>query len=96
MDTFQKYGYGYLVLHLLVDLTLAIMLYLKPGMEPIAVMLLLACLVFATFQFFGIKNEQFSGRHGARVGRITEPIGYWIGFVIWVIAHVAFTVMLAI
>jgi len=55
-----------------------------------------ACFVFALFLFFGIKNEQFRGRYGSVSYRWRDPVAYWIGFALFIIVYLIFTVLMAL
>jgi hypothetical protein len=96
MHHFKFYAYGYLALHVLIDFILAVRLYYRVGTLVLSVILMSACCVFALFLFFGIKNEQFRGRHGSVGYRWRDPVAYWVGFALFVIAHLIFTVLMVL
>jgi hypothetical protein len=96
MDHFKLYAYGYLALHVLIDLILAVRLYYRIETPVVSIILMSACLVFALFLFFGIKNEQFRGRHDTVGYRWRDPVAYWIGFALYVIVHLIFTITMAL
>ena len=96
MDHFKLYAYSYLALHVLIDLILAVRLFYRVGTPALSIILMSACFVFALFLFFGIKNEQFRRRHGSVGYRWRDPVAYWIGFALFVIAHLIFTVIMAL
>ena len=96
MYHFKSYAYGYLALHVLIDFILAVRLYYRVETLVLSIVLMSACSVFALFLYFGIKNEQFRGRYGTVVHRWSAPVAYWIGFALFVIAHLIFTVIMAL
>ena len=96
MDLFQRYAYVYLALHVFVDLILAARMYHRLGTPAPSVGFMFACCVLSSFLYFGIRNEQLPGRYGTRAGRWRDPVAYWIGFALLIIAHLIFTVMMAL
>jgi hypothetical protein len=96
MDHFKAYAYGYLGLHLLIDFILAIRIYYRIGMPVVSILFMSACFVLALLLFFGIKNERFRGRYGTVAYRWRDPLGYWVGFILFIIAHLIFTVIMVL
>jgi len=96
MDRFQRYAYVYLALHVLVDLVLAARMYYRLGTAAPSVGFMFACCILSLFLYFGIRNEQLRGRYGTRAYRWRDPVAYWIGFALLVIAHLIFTVTMAL
>jgi len=93
---FKPFAYSYLALHVLIDFILAVRMYYRVGTAAPSVAFMFAGCVLSLFLFFGIKNEQLPGRYGIRVNMWDEPVAYWIGFVLLVLAHLIFTVTMTL
>ena len=91
-ERFKLYAFVFLAVRVLIDLTLAGIMYVQEGTLVFSFVFLPICCVFYLFLFFGFRNEEFRGRYGSRVILWREPVGYWfvVGFL--VLFHLFITV----
>lgn len=90
-ELFKRYAFIFLALRVLIDLTLAVIIYHQVGnLAPSVGLMLIGC-VFYIFLYFGIRNEEFPGRYGRRVSLWREPVAYWFCFAVLVLFHLLIT-----
>jgi hypothetical protein len=93
-EPLKRYAFALLALRALIDLTLAVMIYRQSSSLVPGVGLMLICSVFYLFLYFGIRNEEFPGRHGRRVILWREPAGYWLVLLFLVVSHLSITLLM--
>lgn len=91
VDRLKRYAYIYLAVHLAVDIALAVRMALAVGSAAPSVAMMFACFVLATFLYSGVRNDEIPGRYGYRANVWIDPIPYWIGIGLLVVAHGLFT-----
>ena len=94
-ERFKPYAFLFLAARVLIDLTLAVIIYLQEETFLFSFGFMLLCCVFYLFLFFGLRNEEFRGRYGRRVILWREPVGYWFVVAFLVLFHLFVTVSFA-
>ncbi len=94
MEVFKRLVFVFLVLHDLIDLTLAVIIYHQVGiLAPSIGILVLGC-VFSFYLFPALKDEEFSKRWfpgNFYRGTINGPVSFWFTFAVIVLIRLILT-----
>ncbi len=94
MEAFRRLVFVFLVLHALIDLTLAIIIYRQVGILAPSIGIMVLCCVFSFYLFPALRDEEFSRRWFPGKffrGPINGPVAFWFTFAVIVLIHLLLT-----
>lgn len=84
-------AYIFLAVRAVIDLAVSIGVYHQTESYGIAVGIMIVCSICPLFLFFGIRNEEFTGRYGRKIYLSHDRIAYWFIVAFLVIFHLIIT-----
>src|SRR5688500_11842436 len=94
MEVFKRSVFVFLVLHALIDLTLAVMTYPQVGVLAPSVGVVVLCCIFSFYLFPALRDEEFSKRwFPGRFyrGPINTPGAFWFTFAALILIRLTLT-----
>ena len=94
MGVFKRAIFVFLVLHVLTDLTLAVIIYHQVGILAPGIGIMALCCVFSFYLFPALRDEEFSRRwFPGRFyrGPINGAVAFWFTFALLVLIHLILT-----